>query len=100
MYLGVLQGLANRDGDDRRGTIEVSSDHPIPVNEDKLIGMVIPRKFFSDDRIIALEKKGVKIEGYPHYANRPDEQFGLIRERVFGILVDSGYLKRDEEDRA
>jgi hypothetical protein len=100
MYLGVLHGLANRDGDDRRGTIEVSSEHPIPVNQSTLIGMVIPRKFYSHEKIIALQKAGVRVKAYPHFANRPNEQFGSIRERVCEILVDSGCLDAGCEDGA
>lgn len=92
-YLGMLQGTGTT-GDDRRGTVEISTDQSIPIDYGSLIGIVLPRKFAADEQVIELEKNGVMIERYVHTGNRAEEEFGLIRERVCKILIKSGYLEK------
>jgi hypothetical protein len=73
--------------DDRARTVEVQVAGDINIDDDALLGMVLPESFKTDNELVDhLSRKGYMCEYYPLFPISVNQYFGSIYEAVNRIL--------------
>jgi hypothetical protein len=87
LYAQLYHGLLALDSsaDDRRGTVEISSEQSVAVSSKSLLGLVIPHDLMELGEVKSLSET-VKVRSYPYFGGRGVEYFSEIRKLVGSIL--------------
>jgi hypothetical protein len=93
-YFSLLQKRnVDKNVDDRRGSIELSADQPVPVTSETLVGIIVPFNSLRNKRLVELAKNGVAVKGYPYFGESAIELTTLLRHEVYKLFCEMQLLK-------
>ncbi|MBF0603994.1 MAG: hypothetical protein HQL07_09900 [Nitrospirae bacterium] len=98
-YYELIQTKRSDKFDDRGKTFEIRFDQEIPLNDQTVMKIVIPKGWIDDKNISSLlVDLGIrkKVVYYIPYMGTFEEHLAVMRERVTGVLREGGMLSKED----